>query len=209
MPNGGMPVFTLIATGWRYRKIFFYKKSTDCTGMEIGTRNLGLSSPKLDTLYQFLSRFLSSILLCTETLNAASQEKFINFKKVFLCTPYACSFYLFYLQRQTKNSPQWNYHRISHDNKTNIASESSITCARRADEHFDIFWDRCAQWRHVVNAANQQRPLVLLVCHVVGDDVTGHAPSRHVTSPGFRRRWRRGRYVTVVLRAPICDVTMT
>ena len=28
MPNGGMPVFTLIATGWRYRKIFFYKKST-------------------------------------------------------------------------------------------------------------------------------------------------------------------------------------
>ena len=27
MPNGGMPVFTLIATGWRYRKIFFYKKS--------------------------------------------------------------------------------------------------------------------------------------------------------------------------------------
>ena len=29
MPNGGMPVFTLIATGWRYRKIFFYKKSTD------------------------------------------------------------------------------------------------------------------------------------------------------------------------------------
>ena len=24
----GMPVFTLIATGWRYRKIFFYKKST-------------------------------------------------------------------------------------------------------------------------------------------------------------------------------------
>jgi len=26
MPNGGMPVFTLIATGWRYRKIFFYKK---------------------------------------------------------------------------------------------------------------------------------------------------------------------------------------
>ena len=30
MPNGGMPVFTLIATGWRYRKIFFYKKSTAC-----------------------------------------------------------------------------------------------------------------------------------------------------------------------------------
>ena len=29
MPNGGMPVFTLIATGWRYRKIFFYKKSTE------------------------------------------------------------------------------------------------------------------------------------------------------------------------------------
>jgi len=28
MPNWGMPVFTLIATGWRYRKIFFYKKST-------------------------------------------------------------------------------------------------------------------------------------------------------------------------------------
>jgi len=28
MPNGGMPVFTLIATGWQYRKIFFYKKST-------------------------------------------------------------------------------------------------------------------------------------------------------------------------------------
>ena len=28
MPNGGMPVFTSIATGWRYRKIFFYKKST-------------------------------------------------------------------------------------------------------------------------------------------------------------------------------------
>ena len=28
MPNGSMPVFTLIATGWRYRKIFFYKKST-------------------------------------------------------------------------------------------------------------------------------------------------------------------------------------
>ena len=28
MPNGGMPVFTLIATGWRYREIFFYKKST-------------------------------------------------------------------------------------------------------------------------------------------------------------------------------------
>ena len=28
MPNGGMPVFTLIAAGWRYRKIFFYKKST-------------------------------------------------------------------------------------------------------------------------------------------------------------------------------------
>jgi len=28
MPNGGMPVFTLIATGWRYRIIFFYKKST-------------------------------------------------------------------------------------------------------------------------------------------------------------------------------------
>ena len=27
MPNGGMPVFTLIATGWRYRKIFFYKKT--------------------------------------------------------------------------------------------------------------------------------------------------------------------------------------
>ena len=27
MPNGGMPVFTLIATGWRYRKIFFYKKA--------------------------------------------------------------------------------------------------------------------------------------------------------------------------------------
>jgi len=31
MPNGGMPVFTLIATGWRYRKIFFYKKAlTTC-----------------------------------------------------------------------------------------------------------------------------------------------------------------------------------
>ena len=29
MPTGGMPVFTLIATGWRYRKMFFYKKSTD------------------------------------------------------------------------------------------------------------------------------------------------------------------------------------
>jgi len=28
MPNGGMPVFTLTATGWWYRKIFFYKKST-------------------------------------------------------------------------------------------------------------------------------------------------------------------------------------
>ena len=27
MPNGGMPVFTLIATGWRYRKKFFYKKA--------------------------------------------------------------------------------------------------------------------------------------------------------------------------------------
>jgi len=27
MPNGGMPVSTLIATGWRYRKIFFYKKA--------------------------------------------------------------------------------------------------------------------------------------------------------------------------------------
>ena len=27
MLNGGMPVFTLIATGWRYRKIFFYKKA--------------------------------------------------------------------------------------------------------------------------------------------------------------------------------------
>ena len=27
MPNGGMPIFTLIATGWRYRKIFFYKKA--------------------------------------------------------------------------------------------------------------------------------------------------------------------------------------
>ena len=27
MPNGGMPVFTLIATGCRYRKIFFYKKA--------------------------------------------------------------------------------------------------------------------------------------------------------------------------------------
>ena len=27
MPNGGMPVFTLYATGWRYRKIFFYKKA--------------------------------------------------------------------------------------------------------------------------------------------------------------------------------------
>ena len=27
MPNGDMPVFTLIATGWRYRKIFFYKKA--------------------------------------------------------------------------------------------------------------------------------------------------------------------------------------
>ena len=53
--------------------------------MEIGTRNLGPSSPKLDTLYQFLSRFLSSILLCTETLNATSQEKFINFKKKYFC----------------------------------------------------------------------------------------------------------------------------
>jgi len=31
MPNGGMPVFTLIATGWRYRKIFSYKKSTAVT----------------------------------------------------------------------------------------------------------------------------------------------------------------------------------
>ena len=31
MPNGGMPVFTLIATGWRYRKIFFYNKSSDWT----------------------------------------------------------------------------------------------------------------------------------------------------------------------------------
>ena len=30
MPNGGMPVFTLIATGWRYQKIFFYKKNTAC-----------------------------------------------------------------------------------------------------------------------------------------------------------------------------------
>ena len=31
MPNGGMPVFTLIATGWRYRKIFFYKKTLQNT----------------------------------------------------------------------------------------------------------------------------------------------------------------------------------
>ena len=63
--------------------------------MEIGTRNLGPSSPKLDTLYQFLSRFLSSILLCTETLNATSQEKFINFKKVFCVLHMPAAFILF------------------------------------------------------------------------------------------------------------------
>ena len=27
MPNWGMSIFTLIATGWRYRKTFFYKKA--------------------------------------------------------------------------------------------------------------------------------------------------------------------------------------
>jgi len=35
MPNGGMPVFTLIATRWRYRKIFFYKKSTDAKWLKM------------------------------------------------------------------------------------------------------------------------------------------------------------------------------
>ena len=36
MPNGGMPVFTLIATGWRYRKIFFYKKALVATYARCG-----------------------------------------------------------------------------------------------------------------------------------------------------------------------------
>ena len=46
MPNGGMPVFTLIATGWRYRKIFFYKKSS---AMDlISGRKGGFSLPNIN-----------------------------------------------------------------------------------------------------------------------------------------------------------------
>ena len=64
MPNGGMPVFTLIATGWRYRKIFFYKKKhrTDESSVQDtggGVCNVTFST-RQDQLYG--SRFFNNIM---------------------------------------------------------------------------------------------------------------------------------------------------
>ena len=70
MPNVGMPVFTLIATGWRYRKIFFYKKALHISILE---RSKFLRH-KLTRSWAIAEGPRCVVGLCVEILPIATQQ---------------------------------------------------------------------------------------------------------------------------------------
>jgi len=72
MPNGGMPVFTLIATGWRYREIFFYKKTLHFAAAVMRDTNLNAQdcvTCNFNCIVSKLKDFSRSVAhICTEKL---------------------------------------------------------------------------------------------------------------------------------------------
>ena len=72
MPNGGMRVFTLIATGWRYRKIFFYKKALHFAAAVMRDTNLNAQdcvTCNFNCIVSKLKDFSRSVAhICTEKL---------------------------------------------------------------------------------------------------------------------------------------------